>query len=117
MNEKAIELGLENTIYADPSGLLAANVSSAYETDKLLSEYLEFHYGDDYFGVANFPAALARLAIRAMGSRPARHALDLGCAVGRASFELARHFDAVTGVVRYSYETWKLCPRSAADLD
>jgi putative 4-mercaptohistidine N1-methyltranferase len=33
-----------------------------------------------------------------MGDRPARKALDLGCAAGRASFELARHFEHVTGV-------------------
>ena len=71
---------------------------SHYETDKLLSEYAEFHYGDEYFGVANFPQALARIAIRAMGDKPARNALDLGCAAGRATFELARHFDHVTGI-------------------
>jgi 5-histidylcysteine sulfoxide synthase/putative 4-mercaptohistidine N1-methyltranferase len=71
---------------------------SHYETDKLLSEYAEFHYGDDYFGVANFPKALAELAARAMGDRPKHRALDLGCAAGRASFELARHFDQVTGI-------------------
>jgi 5-histidylcysteine sulfoxide synthase/putative 4-mercaptohistidine N1-methyltranferase len=72
--------------------------SSHYETDKLLSEYAEFHYGDTHFGVENFPKALADLAIRAMGSRPARSALDLGCAAGRSTFELARHFAAVTGI-------------------
>lgn len=72
--------------------------SSHYETDKLLSEYAEFHYGDTYFDVPNFPAALAELAIATMGGRPARKALDLGCASGRATFELARHFDHVTGV-------------------
>jgi putative 4-mercaptohistidine N1-methyltranferase len=76
----------------------ALRVSSGYESDKLLSEYAEFHYGDDYFGVPNFPMTLARLAIAAMGNRPARRALDLGCATGRASFELARHFDHVTGI-------------------
>ena len=69
-----------------------------YETDRQLAEYAEFHYGDEYFGVPNFPRALARLAIEAMGERPARTALDLGCATGRASFELARHFDKVTGI-------------------
>ena len=72
--------------------------SSRYETDKLLSEYAEFHYGNEYFGVPNFPRALAELAIRAMGDRPARKALDLGCAAGRTSFELARHFEQVTGL-------------------
>jgi D-alanyl-D-alanine endopeptidase (penicillin-binding protein 7) len=37
MNEKAIELGLESTSYADPSGLLADNVSSAYDMAKLIT--------------------------------------------------------------------------------
>jgi 5-histidylcysteine sulfoxide synthase/putative 4-mercaptohistidine N1-methyltranferase len=77
---------------------LAARPVSHYETDRLLSEYAEFHYGDEYFGVPNFPRALADLAISAMDGRPARKALDLGCATGRASFELARHFDQVTGI-------------------
>jgi 5-histidylcysteine sulfoxide synthase/putative 4-mercaptohistidine N1-methyltranferase len=72
--------------------------SAIYETDKQLSEYAEFHYGDEYFGVPNFPAALAQLAIQAMGNKPAGHALDLGCATGRATFELARHFAQVTGI-------------------
>lgn len=76
----------------------AVTVSSSYETDKLLSEYAEFHYGDRYFDVPNFPQTLAQMAIAAMGNKPARRALDLGCATGRATFELARHFDQVTGV-------------------
>ncbi len=69
-----------------------------YETDEAVSQYLEFHYGAEYFGVANFPAAVATAAIAAMRGRPMRRALDLGCAVGRASFELARAFDEVTGL-------------------
>ena len=76
----------------------AAAQASHYETDRLVSEYAEFHYGDEYFGVPNFPRALALLAIAAMGDKPARKALDLGCATGRASFELARHFEHVTGI-------------------
>ena len=71
---------------------------SHYETDKLLSEYAEFHYGDTYFGVPNFPKTLAELAVAAMGEKPKHKALDLGCASGRATFELARHFDEVTGI-------------------
>jgi D-alanyl-D-alanine endopeptidase (penicillin-binding protein 7) len=43
MNEKAQELGLENTAYADPSGLLATNVSSAYDMAKLIT----FAAGDE----------------------------------------------------------------------
>jgi D-alanyl-D-alanine endopeptidase (penicillin-binding protein 7) len=37
MTEKARELGLTSTTYADPSGLLAANVSSAYDMAKLIT--------------------------------------------------------------------------------
>ena len=43
MNEKAIELGLDSTAYADPSGLLADNVSSAYDMAKLIT----FAAGDE----------------------------------------------------------------------
>ncbi|WP_295577831.1 5-histidylcysteine sulfoxide synthase [uncultured Lamprocystis sp.] len=73
-------------------------VASHYETDRLLSEYAEFHYGDQYHGVPNFPRALAVIALRCLGDRPARRALDLGCATGRATFELARRFAEVTGM-------------------
>jgi D-alanyl-D-alanine endopeptidase (penicillin-binding protein 7) len=37
MNEKATELGLTSTHYADPSGLLSDNVSSAYDMARLIS--------------------------------------------------------------------------------
>jgi D-alanyl-D-alanine endopeptidase (penicillin-binding protein 7) len=37
MNEKAEELGLESTHYADPSGLLSDNVSSAYDMARLIA--------------------------------------------------------------------------------
>ena len=37
MNEKALELGLETTTFADPSGLNPANVSSAYDLSRLIS--------------------------------------------------------------------------------
>jgi 5-histidylcysteine sulfoxide synthase/putative 4-mercaptohistidine N1-methyltranferase len=72
--------------------------SSHYEDDKQLSEYAEFHYGDQYYGVPNFPKALSDLAIEVMKGRPMTTALDLGCATGRATFELAKHFNHVTGI-------------------
>ncbi|MDP2788319.1 MAG: 5-histidylcysteine sulfoxide synthase [Pseudomonadota bacterium] len=90
--------GFRYVVAEAASSTETATPASHYETDKLLSEYAEFHYGDSHFGVENFPKALADLAIRVMGARPARHALDLGCAAGRASFELARHFAQVTGI-------------------
>jgi D-alanyl-D-alanine endopeptidase (penicillin-binding protein 7) len=37
MNEKAIELGLQNTTFADPSGLNANNVSSAFDLSHLIT--------------------------------------------------------------------------------
>lgn len=69
-----------------------------YETDDLVSQYLTFHYGACYFGVANYPQQCAALCVEAMQGQPAGRALDLGCAVGRSTFELARTFKEVVGV-------------------
>ncbi len=66
-----------------------------YEMDEAVSQYIEFHYGEERFGVPNFPVAcIAHVADRLEGRKTGR-ALDLGCATGRSSFELARHFDHV----------------------
>ena len=72
--------------------------ASHYESDKQLSEYAEFHYGETYFDVLNFPKALSDFAIKNLQLKPGKTALDLGCATGRATFELAKHFDHVTGI-------------------
>jgi len=70
-----------------------------YETDTLAAQYCQAHYGPDHFGVANFPAACAAACLHLMQGRNLGHALDLGCAVGRAAFELARGgFARVTGL-------------------
>jgi 5-histidylcysteine sulfoxide synthase/putative 4-mercaptohistidine N1-methyltranferase len=70
-----------------------------YETDALAAQYCEAHYGATYFGLANYPAACAAICLEMMRGRSLGHALDLGCSVGRASFELARGgFDRVTGL-------------------
>jgi putative 4-mercaptohistidine N1-methyltranferase len=69
-----------------------------YETDPLVAQYCESHYGEDYFGVENFPKALSQLCLDRMKDRPRRKALDLGCAVGRGTFELARSFQEVMGL-------------------
>jgi 5-histidylcysteine sulfoxide synthase/putative 4-mercaptohistidine N1-methyltranferase len=69
-----------------------------YETDVAVSQYCEAHYGQTYFGVENFPVKCARICMEYMHNRPRKRALDLGCAVGRATFELARNFDFVTGL-------------------
>ncbi len=67
-----------------------------YETDSMVSQYLDFQYGPGYYGVPNYAAALVDLVLPHCAQRG--HALDIGCATGRASFELARHFAAVTGM-------------------
>lgn len=78
---------------------------SVYETDRLLSEYLLFHYGSleellpwDFGPIAawNFPA---RVAERVKGEGGQR-ALDLGCAVGRSAFELSEGYEEVVGIDR-----------------
>lgn len=75
-----------------------ARQENLYETDALVSQYCEFHYGDSYFAVENYPARCARLCCEIMAERNRGAALDLGCAVGRTSFELARDFSSVTGL-------------------
>jgi putative 4-mercaptohistidine N1-methyltranferase len=79
----------------------ATNPRSTYETDSIVSQYAEFHYGDSTFGVPNFPKAMAELSIAAHanhGNGMQGRALDLGCATGRSSFELAKAFDKVIGI-------------------
>ena len=72
--------------------------SITYETDEQVSQYCEFHYGDEYFGVPQFNRTVVGKVMAIHGDRPRRQALDLGCATGRGTFELARHFDRVTGL-------------------
>jgi putative 4-mercaptohistidine N1-methyltranferase len=49
-------------------------------------------------GVENYPAVCGRIALAYMKDKPKRKAFDIGCAIGRSSFELARGFDEVIGV-------------------
>ena len=67
-----------------------------YESDALVSQYCEFQYGDDNFGVKNFAIECAKIAAKFTNNTT--KALDLGCATGRASFELAKTFDKVDGI-------------------
>lgn len=67
-----------------------------YETDDMVSQYLDFQYGPRYFGVDNYAESLVALALPHCQARGS--ALDIGCATGRASFELARHFEQVIGM-------------------
>ncbi|HSP41441.1 MAG TPA: putative 4-mercaptohistidine N1-methyltransferase [Luteolibacter sp.] len=80
-------------------------MSEIYETDKVLSEYLLFHYGSaaeilPHGAPAGMREALdfpCRTVARFTPGHVAR-GLDLGCAVGRSAFEMARHCEQVTGI-------------------
>lgn len=78
-----------------------------YETDKLLGEYLLFHYGtaDEVlpwaFGpreALGYPARCVTECLDIQTLPEGARGLDLGCAVGRSSFELARHCRDVLGI-------------------
>lgn len=78
-----------------------------YESDRLLGEYLLFHYGSPAevmpyafgpTGALDFAARVVRECVDVAALPPDARALDLGCAVGRSSFELARHCGEVVGI-------------------
>lgn len=71
-----------------------------YETDKMVSEYIEFHYGEEHYGVPNFPVACIEHVNKVLERQDIKteRALDIGCATGRSAFELARVFDHVDAV-------------------
>ncbi|MBO1927797.1 5-histidylcysteine sulfoxide synthase [Thiomicrorhabdus sp. 6S2-11] len=77
---------------------------STYETDSSVAQYCEFHFGDEYFNVPNFAKTYANYAIDAIkadadfNQRNDLRVLEVGCSVGRASFELAKYFNEVTGL-------------------
>ena len=80
-----------------------------YDTDEVVNQYLLFHWGDES---DQFDQTLAsrvevprvtNLVIRTVElmnqfSTGKNSALDLGCAVGRSTFELAREFGSVMGL-------------------
>lgn len=76
-----------------------------YETTRLLDEYLLFHYGspDEVLPWPEGPRAALGFAERTVSeladfTRQPATALDLGCAVGRSSFELAQGGLDVLGI-------------------
>jgi len=78
-----------------------------YETDKLLGEYLLFHYGTateilpESMGGGDaliYPVRCVTECIDARVLPRDARALDLGCAVGRSTFELARIFESAVGI-------------------
>jgi len=95
---------LEEALYAG-----AVATSNFYESERLLGEYLQFHYGEMTDSLAgewlpagpaleNFPARCVSEGVDVVTLPPQASALDVGCAVGRATFELARHCETVVGL-------------------
>ena len=83
------------------------NAPGFYETDRAVSEYVLFHYGlaEQILpwslgpGEAlNYPARCVSECLDIARLRARSRALDLGCAVGRSTFELARHCSEVIGI-------------------
>eukprot|EP00035_Acanthoeca_spectabilis_P001394 m.79810 g.79810 ORF g.79810 m.79810 type:complete len:308 (-) comp10844_c0_seq3:1536-2459(-) len=86
-----------------------AHSGNVYETDRAVAEYLQFHYGKDadLLPYSNGPTEALNFASRTadMCSEwvvklgvPRGAAFDVGCAVGRTSFDLSKTFDAVLGL-------------------
>ncbi len=78
-----------------------------YETDESLAQYLLFHYGAPAeqmpwsFGpmrALDYPVRTVTELLEPQKLPSGARALDLGCAVGRSSFELARHCSEVVGI-------------------
>jgi len=70
----------------------------SYETDPEVIPYCELHYGEEYFGVENYPERLAQIALNHVQGRSKKKALNIGCKTGRTAFELGVEFEQVTGV-------------------
>jgi SAM-dependent methyltransferase len=85
----------------------AASGSQVYESHRAVNEYLLAHFGASedqmpyQFGPLDgtqFPLRLANLCVKHRDGLPKKRALDIGCAVGAASFHLTADFDEVVGI-------------------
>ena len=82
-------------------------MSAVYETSKLLDEYLLFHYAraDEVLPTAHdWPAPMrealgfTRRTVSHFSKTTAASGLDIGCAVGGSTFEMAKFCHTVTGI-------------------
>lgn len=69
-----------------------------YETDPEVCESCAFNYGEPVSGFSHFHKKLAEICIEQTKGKSGRRMLDLNCDTGRTVFELAKHFDHVTGI-------------------
>lgn len=82
-------------------------MTDVYESDTLLDQYLRFHYStyEDYFPhdfdmrkAFNFPVRCAIEGPDYDLLNGNERVLDVGCSVGRSSFELSKYFSSVVGI-------------------
>ena len=78
-------------------------MDNPYETRRLLDEYLLFHYGSPeeilpWSGGPREALGFPRRTVEHFAPGQVARGLDLGCAVGGASFEMSRTCEAVTGI-------------------
>ncbi|MBL4848922.1 MAG: 5-histidylcysteine sulfoxide synthase [Planctomycetes bacterium] len=86
----------------------ARGQADKYERTEVLAQYLELHYGTPIQAMpykfaraaTEFPRRCADLVLETANTLgiELKKALDIGCAVGRSSFELARGCPDVTGI-------------------
>jgi len=83
------------------------SAGALYESEELLGQYLLLHYARQEevmpyeFGplqALHYPVRCAQELIRASGKASHARALELGCAVGRSAFELARYCQEVSAM-------------------
>ncbi len=74
------------------------NANNPYETDQLIAQYLDFHYNKNPLGIENLATAAITISLQHIELPKHSKALDIGCAVGRASFEWAKYVDHVDGI-------------------
>jgi 5-histidylcysteine sulfoxide synthase/putative 4-mercaptohistidine N1-methyltranferase len=96
------------TIIEEPGNEATTVGARLYETDQLVTQYLDFHYFDaasggvdsasNRLGVPNFPKACVEATMAHVPVDRRRRCLDIGCSVGRSAFEFARFFEHVDAI-------------------
>lgn len=86
---------VENTMSEPP--IIPLN---PYETDPKVCESLNSHYGEPLLGFSSYALALSALIKKQISQLPIHKGklLDLGCKVGRVSFELSNYFSSIDAV-------------------
>lgn len=69
-----------------------------YETDADVVPYMESHYGPEEPAQGNYAEKLAQFCLDWMSQRKRHRAVEVGCRVGRTTFELSAGFDSVLGL-------------------